>query len=86
MAFGVLTFPRSNAVEERVFSMTKKNKTTFQWCLDQKTPLNSFMAIKMNQPEILFPSIALTYGMIDRKKCKSDCDEHNRQHRDKKEI
>ena len=44
------------------------------------------MAIKMNQPEILFPSIALTYGMIDRKKCKSDCDEHNRQHRDKKEI
>lgn len=34
VAFGVLTFPRSNAVEERVFSITKKNKTTLQWCLD----------------------------------------------------
>ena len=40
VALCVLTIPRSNAAGERVFSMIKKNKTTFCSSLDLKTSLN----------------------------------------------
>ena len=56
LTLSVLTFPHSNTVEERVFSLTKMNMIMFQWCLDSKTSLNSIMIIKTNEPEILLPS------------------------------
>ena len=48
VALSVLTILRSNAVQERVFSMTKKNKTIFRLGLNLKTLVNSLIIIKMN--------------------------------------
>ena len=53
VALCVLTISHSNATEERVFSMIKKNKTTFHLSLNLKTSLNSIMIIKMDMPEHL---------------------------------
>ncbi|KAK3698610.1 hypothetical protein QZH41_014592, partial [Actinostola sp. cb2023] len=47
IALLVLTIPHSNAEEERVFSMIKKNKTSFRASLDQQETLGSIMTIKM---------------------------------------
>ena len=43
----VVTIPHSNAGEERVFSMIKKNLTSLKSCLDQEETLGSIMMIKM---------------------------------------
>ena len=54
VALLVLTIPHSNAGEERVFSMIKKNLTSLRSCLDQEETLGSIMTIKMeslNSPE-----------------------------------
>ena len=50
IALSVLTIPHSNAAEERVFSMIKKNKTEFRANLDLSKTLDSIMVIKMNHP------------------------------------
>lgn len=47
IAMLVLTIPHSNAGEERVFSMIKKNLTSLRSCLDQEEALGSIMTIKM---------------------------------------
>jgi len=47
IALLVLTIPHSNAGEERVFSMIKKNLTSLRSSLDQEETLGSFMTIKM---------------------------------------
>ena len=47
VALLVLTIPHSNAGEERVFSMIKKNLTSLRSCLDQEEILGSIMTIKM---------------------------------------
>ena len=43
----VLTIPHSNAQEERLFSMVRKNKTAFRPSLDPKGTLSSILAIKL---------------------------------------
>ena len=43
----VLTIPHSNAAEERVFSMIRKNQTSFRPSLDPKEILSSLITIKM---------------------------------------
>ena len=43
----VLTMPHSNAAEERVFSMIRKNKTPFRRNLDPYETLGSIITIKM---------------------------------------
>ena len=43
----VLTMPHSNAAEERVFSMIRKNKTPFRPNLDPSETLGSIITIKM---------------------------------------
>ena len=43
----VLTIPHSNAGEERVFSMIRKNITATRSCLDQEKTLGSIRTIKM---------------------------------------
>ena len=47
IALLVLTIPHSNAGEERVFSMIKKNVTATRSCLDQEKTLGSILTIKM---------------------------------------
>lgn len=43
----VLTIPHSNAQEERLFSMVRKNKTAFRPNLDPKGTLSSILSIKL---------------------------------------
>ena len=79
VALCVLTIPHSNAAEERVFSMIKKNKTTFRSSLDLKTSLNSIMIIKMNTPEDLVPCYRTKLPIELLKKCKTACKDYNKQ-------
>ena len=52
----VLTILHSNAQEERVFSMVRKNKTAFMSSLDPKGTLTSILTIKLacTEPAHLF--------------------------------
>lgn len=43
----VMVIPHSNAQEERVFSMVRKNKTSFRPSLDPKGTLSSILTIKL---------------------------------------
>ena len=43
----VLVIPHSNAEEERIFSMVRKNKTAFRPNLDPKGTLSSILTIKL---------------------------------------
>lgn len=43
----VLIIPHSNAEEERVFSMVRKNKTAFRPSLDPKGTLSSILTVKL---------------------------------------
>ena len=54
LALTVLTVPHSNAAEERVFSIIRKNKTEFRCRLDV-TLLNAIMVVKLSNPESLLP-------------------------------
>ena len=47
----VLIIPHSNAQEERVFSMVRKNKTAFRPSLDPKGTLSSILTIKLANAE-----------------------------------
>ena len=47
----VLVIPHSNAEEERVFSMVRKNKTAFRSSLDPKGTLSSLLTIKLASTE-----------------------------------
>lgn len=62
IALSVLTIPHSNAAEERVFSMIKKNKTEFRANLDLSKTLDSIMVIKMNHPEQLIPCYNMKFS------------------------
>lgn len=43
----VLLIPHSNAQEERIFSMVRKNKTAFRPNLDSKGTLSSILTVKL---------------------------------------
>ena len=55
VALSVLVIPHSNAGEEMVFSMIRKNKTEFLSQLSASGSLNSIMRIKLSLPEDLVP-------------------------------
>ena len=80
VALAVLTIPHSNAGEERVCSMIRKNKTEFRPRLDSGTSLDSIMSIKMNCPENLNPCHKFKPSKELLKKCKSACREYNLRH------
>ena len=45
----ILILPHSNAQEERLFSMVRKNKTSFRPSLDPKGTLSSILTIKLGK-------------------------------------
>lgn len=47
----VMIIPHSNAQEERVFSMVRKNKTAFRPSLDPKGTLSSILTVKLASTE-----------------------------------
>ena len=80
VALSVLTVPHSNAAEELVFSLIRKNKTDFRSNLDLETSLSSIMTIKMNKPASLLPCHRFKPSKELLKKCKAACREYNRAH------
>ena len=78
VALCVLTIPHSNVAEERVFSMIKKNKSTFPSSLDLKSSLNSIVIIKMNTSEDLVPCYRTKLPIELLKKCKTACKDYNK--------
>ena len=55
IALAIFIVPHSNAADERVLSMIRKNKTEFRSRLDLSKSLNSVMRIKMSLPEQIQP-------------------------------
>ena len=51
IALAILVVHHSNTADERVFSMTRKNKTEFRSRLDLSKSLNSVMRVKITLPE-----------------------------------
>ena len=76
-----LVIPHSNAAEERVFSMIRKNKTSFRPSLDPKGTLSSILKIKLadGRPSHLYEP---TKDVL--KQAKSATWEYNKQHSNKK--
>ena len=77
----ILVIPHSNAEEERVFSMVRKNKTAFRSNLDPKGTLSSILTIKLanSQPAHCYEP---TSSVL--KKAKSATWEYNKAHSCKK--
>ena len=80
VALSVLTIPHSNATEERVFSLIRKNKTDFRSTLDLERSLNAIVTIEMNKPASLVPCHRFRPSTDLLKKCKAVCMEYNRAH------
>ena len=77
VAMLVLVIPHSNAEEERVFSMVRKNKTAFRPSLDPKGTLSSILTIKLGQDK---PSHQFEPTKEVLKKAKSATWNYNRGH------
>ncbi len=80
VALSCLTIPHSNAAEERVFSLIRKNKTDFRANLDLETSLSAIVTIKMNKPASLVPCHQFKPSTELLKKCKTACREYNKAH------
>lgn len=71
IALSVLVIPHSNAVEERVFSMVRKNLNEFISRLEPSGSLNAIMRIKMSLPENLGACYKWKPSKELLKKCKT---------------
>ena len=83
IALAILVVPHSNAADERVLSVIRKNKTEFRSRLDLSKLLNSVMRVKMSLPEQIQPCYRWKPDKELLKKCKSACKEYNRAHSSK---
>ena len=77
IAMLVLIVPHSNAEEERVFSMVRKNKTCFRPSLDPKGTLSSILTIKLADN---LPAHSYEPSKEVLKKAKSATWEYNKTH------
>ena len=77
IALLVLTIPHSNAEEERLFSMVRKNKTAFRSSLDPRGTLSSIMTVKLAQTE---PAHKFEPPKELLKKAKAATWEYNKEH------
>ena len=84
IAITVLVVPLSNAGDERVFSMIKKNKTDFRSNLQLGGSLNSIMRIKMAFPESLIPCHQWTPSDDLLTACKKATKKYNDEHNSSK--
>ena len=71
----VLIIPHSNAEEERIFSMVRKNKTSFRPNLDPNGTLSSILKLANDKPTHAFQSPST---MV--KKAKSATWDYNKVH------
>ena len=80
IVLSVLVIPHSNAAEERVFSMIRKNKTEFWSRLAMKVSLNSIMRMKISMPESLIPCYSWNPPVELLEECKSAVKRYNEAH------
>ena len=80
IAMSVLVIPHSNAGEERVFSIIRKNKTEFRSRLSLGRSLNSIMIIKSTLPESLLKCHEWKPPKALLQKCKSATTAYNEEH------
>ena len=80
VAISVLVIPHSNAADERVFSMIRKNKTEFRSALDLGHSLNSIMRVRMSIPEQMQVCYRWNPDAALLKKCKLSCRVYNQAH------
>ena len=73
----ILVLPHSNAEEERLFSIVRKNKTAFRPTLDPKGTLSSILTIKFAGKE---PAHQFEPPKELLKKAKSATSEYNKMH------
>ena len=73
----ILVIPHSNAEEERVFSMVRKNKTAFRPSLDPKGTLSSILTIKLANTQ---PAHRYEPSQQVLKNAKSSTWEYNKAH------
>ena len=73
----VLIIPHSNAEEERIFSMVRKNKTSFRPSLDPRGTLSSILTIKLAHTE---PAHKFEPPIELLKRAKSATWEYNKEH------
>ena len=73
----ILVIPHSNAEEERVFSMVRKNKTAFRPSLDPKGTLSSILTIKLANTQ---PAHSYEPSKEVLKKAKSATWDYNKAH------
>ena len=78
IALAISVVPHSNAADERVFSVIRKNEAEFRSRLDLSKSLNSVMRVKMSLPEQ--PCYRWKPDKELLKKCKSACKEYSRAH------
>ena len=83
IALAILVVPHSNAADERVFSMIRKNKIEFRSRLDLYRSLNSVIKVKMSLPEQIKPCYRWKPDNELLKNCRSACKEYNRTHSSK---
>ena len=72
----ILTVPYSNAEEEIIFSMTRKNKTCFRPNLDPRETLGSLITVKLPTENEPIHIIKLPQEVLD--KAKKATNEHNK--------
>ena len=84
IALTVLTVTHSNASDERVFSMVKKNQTEFRSHLQLGGSLNSIVRIKMAYPESVCPCHEWMLKDDLLKSCTSATKTYNEEHSSKK--
>lgn len=81
VAMLTLVIPHSNAEEERVFSMVRKNKTAFRPSLDPAGTLSSILTIKLARNTQPSHTYEPTSGVL--KSAKSATWEYNKTHTNK---
>ena len=72
IALAILVIPHSNAADERVFSMIRKNKTEIRSRSDLSNLLNSVMRVMMSLPEQIQPCYHSKSDKELLKKCQSE--------------
>lgn len=77
----VLVIPHSNASEERVFSMVRKNKTPFRPSLSVDGTLSSLITVKLALPEAAHPCYTYEPSKDVLKKAKTATMQYNLMHR-----
>ena len=64
----ILAVPHSNAEEERIFSITRKNKTYFRPNLDPEETLGSLITVKLATENGPIYKIKLSQEVLDKAK------------------